>query len=105
MGRAPQRRVHAQVDAGFPEQHRQQLGVTVGEVQKMHITKAGQAVVILAPVAGQQPAGIQGETSGASGREHLQKFTTIHAVNPWDQGGRGKRPRPALGRASGLAIC
>ena len=69
---------HAQIHAGFTEPDRQQLSMTVGEMQERHIALGGVVIKTGGQVAGQNSLAIQHQTGCGSSSKDLQEFATGH---------------------------
>ena len=93
---------HADVHARLAEVQRQQLGVTVGEVQKADVAEARQIVQPGIALAGQRGAPIERQAAGGGDREEVEEFAAGHR---WDGHlTRTDAPTPTLPRERGRAV-
>src|SRR5690625_510522 len=78
MGRTIKGGPEAQVDAWLPEIDRQQLRVTIGNMQKVHIAEARQIVELPGGTFGRTRAVGKTHPSGCCYGQYLKKFTPTH---------------------------
>src|SRR3990167_3278099 len=78
MRRLVQALPQTDVDIGFPKVDRQQLGMTIGDVQQGNIAEGGQIVEAACAVCSQCSAAAQRKARGGSHCQHLHKFATVH---------------------------
>jgi hypothetical protein len=67
-----------EVDVGFTEPDRQQLGVTVGEMQERDVAARRHVVEVGGQIAGQHGLAIEHQAGSGGSGEDLHKFTTVH---------------------------
>ena len=108
VGRTAGGSAHADVHARLAEVQRQQLGVTVGEMEKADVAEPRQIVHPCIPLAGQRGAAIERQAPGGGDREEVEEFAARHATTGAclflvDRAGRSSRNATRSAICSGLS--